>query len=270
MADDILRVQKVATKEIIERSIMISKKFKVLEVIGNKEYIFSTYAFKNAIKKYAIRKTTTESKYTASKVKSDLAQKLCVSEDAIKNWICGYNGPSDIEVVKNMATFFEINYMDLLGEKEKDNMNNTTISNENTSVISYETKAVIRTVYQKMAAFMDDIAENLPYDFGGEENFHRYESRIDELIFLLHQSMLDIPADIYDKLLSIVTNTFDYYLHGDEEHGFTIWEEGNYCSLCDSLSQEMYSERAMCIYMEKESAKFYENIREILKNYIVA
>lgn len=270
MANDILKVQKVATKEIIERSIMVSKNFKVLEVINNNEFVFSSYSFKNEIKRYALNQTTPDYKVTTSKIKTKLASKLCVSEEAIKNWVCGYNGPSDIEVVKMMAEFFGIDYLNLLRKKETNDMENNTNKENTTISISHETKAVIRTVYQRIAALWDDIVAELPYDFGGEDQFHVYEKRAEDLVFLLHQNMLDIPTEIYSKLMSIVTEDFDYYLHGNEEGGFTVWEETEYCQICEQHSQEMYALEPMCIYMKKMSDEFYENIREILKNYITA
>lgn len=55
-------------------------------------------------------------------IQRKLAQAVSVSEDTVKSWLSGKNGPMDLEVIKQIAGFFDIEYHELL-EEEEENMN---------------------------------------------------------------------------------------------------------------------------------------------------
>ena len=53
-------------------------------------------------------------KLNKSNIMKELAEKLYISEDAVKSWMYGNNGPSDLEQVKLVADYFGVEYHQLL------------------------------------------------------------------------------------------------------------------------------------------------------------
>ena len=93
---------------------MISKNFKVLEVINEYEYVFSPFAFKACVRKYKADMKSSGKSVTNEIVLEEIAGSAHVSVDAIKNWMYAKNGPADLETVKAIADFLNIDYIELL------------------------------------------------------------------------------------------------------------------------------------------------------------
>ena len=151
-------------------------------------------------------------KVTKQSIMSDLAEKLFVSNEAVKNWMYGYNGPSEIEQVKSLAEYFSVDYHDLLESEaikmeEKNNSINMTIDPQ-----AYCTKERVRVIFQRMVDFFD--AARIDYyalTRGEEESEEAFKGRCEicklELRGILNSvnkeikySALDIPNDFYDAL----------------------------------------------------------------------
>ncbi len=246
---------------------MISKNFKVLEVRDDQEFVFDSFAFKASVSKYVADKKAAGEPIKKEDVKGDLAEKTFTSVDSITNWMYGRNGVSDLEAVKTIAAYLQIDYMKLLRVQEKtimvENKEIKTIENVNMD----KTKDVIRTVYQKMSTFMDVAADCVRFDYS-QEFFEEHEHYYLDAARTLHLSLLDIPADIYKQLESILVD-FEIYMYGFDRGVADLWDGKDYHDFLEeeNLSDGAYSQM---LYMQRESEKFYENIREILKDYITA
>ena len=99
-------------------------------------------------------------KITKSFIMEDLADTLCVSSETVKSWMYGYNGPSEIELVKALGEYFRVDYHELL-KSEVDNMNNAVnggvvVVNDAQAQI---TKECVRIIYRKMIDFIRTAAE---------------------------------------------------------------------------------------------------------------
>ena len=194
---------------------MISRKFKVLEVVDGKEYVFSPFSFKSSLSKFKAERK--EQGINSEDAFAELAEVAYVSVDALKNWMYGKNGPADLETVKRISTKLEINYMDLLKEQEKEKMEEKKMANSN-YVDMNRTKDVIRVVYQKMAAYMDTLVEELCIDID-ETTYYALDAAYNDIVRTLHQSMLDIPIEIYDKLEQVMERDLFFYFYGEPELG---------------------------------------------------
>lgn len=240
---------------------MVSKKFKILEVREGKEYVFSSFSFKVNVQKYKSEKKSQGQKVSNEWIWESIAQEVHVTMDSIRNWMYGKNGPSDLESVKAIARYLNIDYHDLLKVQEE------KIMSEKTNVIcnmvnATETKDVIRVIYQKMSEFMDDAVDELCFD-SDEEMYLIYLSVYKELIRTLHQSMIDIPPAIYDQLKDVVENELSLYLYGPECGMASIWETEEYKEF--RKNNEAFSHQ---LYMEYKAEEFYLKMRNILKEYL--
>ena len=249
---------------------MTKRKFKVLTDMDGKEYRFSSLAFKNCIRKKVLSDKDKGIKSSGEIVKSIIAEKLCVSVDAVKNWQCGHNGPADIEMVKEIASVLEIEYKELL-EEEKMMLADTTQMLLPEFPDMSSTKDVIRIIYHKMVDFMHSAEETCCFqgEFISEAEYWGYCSYYDELVKLIHKSMLDIPECIYNDLLKIVEVDFKLYLCGIDA-GVEIWDTCEYLDFVEEKGYTQWEERSMREYFRRINDDFYKNIREILKDYIAS
>ena len=118
--------------------------FRVLEVKNDTEYIFSVESFRKIFLSFLEENKMSGTKYTKTKLYEDLADALSLSDETIKQWFKGNNGPSGIEIVKDMASFFNVDYMDFLTER------GTTVMEIKAQDSRYSNeKDIVASVYEK-------------------------------------------------------------------------------------------------------------------------
>ena len=246
---------------------MISKSFKVLEVIDGEQYVFSSFALKTCIRKYKSDKKTYGEIITSEMIMEALADSIHVSVDAIKNWMYEKNGPGDLETVKSVAGFLNVDYVELLKKQEKNIMSENNVIIQGTNINMEKTKDVIRVIYQKMSGFMDAAVHELCFD--SDENIYwKYEEVYRDMIGTLHKSMLDIPIGIYDQLRKIAECDLFLYMYGIPEGPADVWDLSEFYDFCSTENLNGYV--AKLYYMEKKADEFYTTMREILKDYLLA
>ena len=81
---------------------MISKKTKIFS-IENVDYRFDFQSFKIYVEKYAEAKKTSK-----AKVFDLIAQTVCVTTEAVKQWHYGNNGPSEIDIIQKAAELLNV------------------------------------------------------------------------------------------------------------------------------------------------------------------
>lgn len=241
---------------------MISKRFKVLEIVDGKEYVFSPFAFKSNMSQFKAKRK--EQGKASEDAFAEIAEAAYVSVDALKNWMYGKNGPADLETVKRVSAKLEVNYMDLLKEQEKEKMEEKKMANSN-YVDMNRAKDAIRLVYQKMAAFMDAAVEEERFDYSHETLF-TYDAVYKDMLRTLHQCMLDIPVEVYDELEQVIEGTLSVYLYGYPEYSIDIWDCSDYTDFCKE--HNLNEESGYSAFMENEAKEFYAKMREILKDYL--
>ena len=79
---------------------------------------------------------------TNNQIMTEIADTLMVSTEAVKNWMYAYNAPVDIEQVKSIAAFFDVDYHAFL-ELEERNMSVV----EKDSYQEYKNKGGVREIY---------------------------------------------------------------------------------------------------------------------------
>lgn len=241
---------------------MISKKFKVLEVKDGQGYVFDSFAFKTSVRNYVANKKSAGEHFSIEKAKVELANVVCISIDSITNWMYGRNGVADLESLKKIAEYLDVDYTQMLRvEEEKKMVDNNIVSEVNMD----KTKDVLRSVYQKMAIFMDIAARCVRFDYS-REFFDEYEHYYLEAERVLHLSLLDIPVSIYNKLNDVLSE-LKVYMYGLEGEPLDLWDTTEYQDFLDEREEED-SDDAEMRFMKRKSVEFYEKMQEILKDYI--
>ena len=120
---------------------MIRKKTKIFS-IENVDYRFDFQSFKIYVEKYAEAKKTSK-----AKVFDLIAQTVCVTTEAVKQWHYGNNGPSEIDIIQKAAVLLNVkDYLNLMKKvKEEDKMVLSTLQIES-----------LKRIYDDVIDYLDD------------------------------------------------------------------------------------------------------------------
>lgn len=170
-------------------------------------------------------------KTTKEDIKNALAEKLYVSPEAVKNWMYGYNGPSELEQVKLLGDFFAVDYHEFLKAEEEKMTNTTTIIEglSNNAQAQY-TKEIIRKMYSAMLDYFDALSEEYfelkhllkekKYDEYREKALEAHEAqleRFEELLELKRRSLLDLPEKTEKEIDGFLWEEWGIDLYTDKE-----------------------------------------------------
>ncbi len=220
---------------------------------------------------------TTGTKMTKTAIMEEIADKLFVSSEAVKNWMYGYNGPSEIEQVKKLGDYFEVDYHQLL-VREDEPMNNMEkrIDYLTEAQIDY-TKNRVREIYKAIVDYYHN-CRSYYYIFKAKQENELSEEDVKEMYLangelkrdfsritdLLEYSMLDLPEDFYNKVLAYLwVDMIDYIDvitcpksdNNDEWEQYSEWKE---------VVENMYE--SLGEFLKNE---YQKELRELFKDYIV-
>ena len=215
-------------------------------------------------------------KVTKAEIMDELATATNVSNEAIKNWMYGYNGPSDLEQIKSIGKYFNQDYHFLL-KKEEDKLN-TYIEDKEQALYTRER---IREIYgaclkfvNRGAYYQDQIMEKKGFIddemISGASMPDLMRSAMDEMYpllddirDLLNSYLLDIPGSFYDKVSNYTYEKQDdligyyhfAYAPADEEEGTKEYLD---------INEDAYSDA--CDYF---FGRGLVELRELFQDYIV-
>lgn len=256
-------------------------------VIDGNKYRFDPVSFNAFINVKKYKESDNGNKITKTRITEELADEIHVSTDAIKNWIYGYNGPTDIEQIKAISNYFNIDYLVLLKKVEDHSMVDgirVSVTAEDVFPIGYEkkigdyieTKRCIRNIYNKMLAYVletnkcfkkyqnlknDEITEET-YDEEGADNF-RLKDLHCEMIAEVRKYYLDLSTKMYNDIINYMWGVmFDY--HDDVAIGKL--EGPNYKPTKKEKQKVNDRINEMKNYFDHQ---FYEDIENLFEAYIV-
>lgn len=160
---------------------------------------FSPIYFRNEFNHYK-----SKIKKTRDELCDEMADRIGVSAEAIKNWLKGKNGPSDLGLIKEVAAYMSISYQQIT--ENSDNTRN--INSIASDVVGTDEKSIIVSMYKD---FVDYI-----YTFlGTYEHSYAYEvldcpeDKQREFIMSLYKNLdynrLFLSDDTYHKLRTYIT-----------------------------------------------------------------
>ncbi len=186
---------------------MISRSYRTF-VEDNKKYTFSPKQFRSVIATYI----NNNSDNTVLKIKDVIqmiADHVNTSVESVMNWKKGYNGPGDLDIIKEMAQLLGCEYTDLLeeygtGSDQKDLvLNETGVKIEMT--VGTNEKDIIISIIQDMVEIVDLFANNGFVDGGpNDEITGRYYQRMDEVGLKIRENMFYMSGESCQKLENIL------------------------------------------------------------------
>lgn len=89
----------------------------------------------NTFKKNLHNRTNKEKQIFQITLLRQIEEKYNMPIDRVQKWLRGVNGPADMQDIKDLANFFEIDYHELLIEIAPTNKDESMINNEEKSII---------------------------------------------------------------------------------------------------------------------------------------
>ena len=173
---------------------MISKKTKKFR-IEDLVYRFDFQSFSIYVEKYAKVKKTSK-----TKVFELIAQTVCVTPEAVKQWNYGNNGPSEIDIIQKAAALLNVrDYLNLMKKVEED-----------------EEMVLSNLQIESLKRIYDDVIEYL-------NDFYKTDGFTGALWYVYHDQGYKDPEDkIYEyaeekieKVLLTIQKEY-FYLHDTE------------------------------------------------------
>ena len=184
--------------------------------------VFSTSTF---LEYYNSLKETNKLNVHRKNIAAEIAKYVNKSEDAVKKWIGGDNGPSDYETVELLAKYFKVEVDKFLETPNKlerggENINNTCVDIGN----------VYRSFVEAIETFRDTLAfsneyldSNLAWDpdlyiesanlrYIDEENKKtkkNYEQMRKELLIKIRNTRTFLKKEVVNRLESLALDIFD-------------------------------------------------------------
>ncbi len=201
----------------------ISRQFKSIYEENETEYVFSTRAFRQAMQQYvSMRNKEDDDKYTQEKFLSEVGEKINKSPEAIKQWIRGNNGPSDIGVVKDIAEIFDVDFKrmlvprKILSDKDKEIDFKVTANDEKSVVMQFH--AILSDfIYDYIGGDFRDLFIDRRYGVYAED----IDKDIADFIFNLYKQLekvaLALSVDTYQKLHRYITECKVFAYNGMDE-----------------------------------------------------
>lgn len=256
-------------------------------IVNDIKYKFSPVNFNAFVNVKKYQESEKGNKLTKTKITEELADELHVSTDAIKNWLYGYNGPVDVEQVKAIGDYLNIDYLLLLQKVEDQNMVDgikVSVSAEDMFPEGFEkkigdyieTKRCIRSIYNKMRAYVIETEkcfekyQSLKEDEITEKTYE--EEEIDnERLKTLYVELQDEVDDHYLDLTFKMHNDIRNYMWGvmfDYHDAVAIGKlEGKNYAPTDEEKKKL--EETLEDMRHYFKYGFYEDVEELFEDYMV-
>lgn len=268
---------------------------------------FCHLKFRKALSDYVNKQRDEGYRITQTELIQDLADHLHLSQDSINNYKKGHNGPASIGVVRDIAAYLGVEWIELMKEvspmaekkidgkemaekimtkTEKKSDDKTvgktvTASTGTCQLTEFEKRSAwnaVREVYKALLVFVmffeGDHSVVLDLDDSSADPIIRSYNYCRTI---LHKNMLDIPDNTYEQLHELI-GEMQYWIYGlpdngiDEDSEESNPDELTYFRKLYLLELNDEFETEYSEWAERVTAwvvdEFYMAIRHILKNYI--
>ena len=184
---------------------MISKKTKKFR-IEDLDYRFDFQSFSIYVEKFAKVKKTSK-----TKVFELIAQTVCVTPEAVKQWNYGNNGPSEIDIIQKAAALLNVkDYLNLMKKAEED---------EKMMLSNLQIESLKR-IYDDVIEYLNDFYKTdgftgalwYVYQDQGykdpEDKIYEYaEERIEKVLLTIQKEYFYLhDTDVYSEILEYSEN----------------------------------------------------------------
>lgn len=205
----------------------ISDRFRVIYEENDIEYVFSPRAFKYYIDEHYSASRRNGIKKTKEQIRDEIAEKTARSVEAVRQWVRGFNGPGDLDIVKDIAAYFGIDFKELLiGASYLESDKLVEIKTNGS-----DEKSVVIQIHNLLTEFIYNYIGNDDGDCylqrvseSGVVSFDAMNNYIFDVYRVLELAALRLSNDTYNKLHQLITECRTLLFHGTSTSPYmTVW-----------------------------------------------
>ena len=196
---------------------------------NGKTYKFSSFQMKAYVNKTKMIRKSQDKRITNNEILSEIAEALVASFETVKNWMYAYNAPGDLEQIKSIGAYFNVDYHVFLEVEEKD-----MAVVEKDSYQVFKTKECVREIYLLTLNLIREIR-----DVWGEQKIsNEISDKLYSKYHLIEQKLedydLDLPIKFKENVYTYITNDIlddyllDFYLDEDTYNSYIDDSEDDY------------------------------------------
>lgn len=238
---------------------------------NGKTYKFSSLQMKAYVNKTKMDRKSQDKRITNNEILSEIAEALVASFETVKNWMYAYNAPGDLEQIKSIGAYFNVDYHVFLEVEEKD-----MAVVEKDSYQEFKTKECVREIYLLTLNLIREIRGV----WGKREVYYKSLDKLSSMSNLIEQKLedydLDLPIKFKENVYSYITNViYDDYILEMMEDGYVVSPDDNQSDIDNSDVENSVIDRSGegCSegevdeydYWEKEYEKYMEKTTKYLK-----
>lgn len=121
-----------------------------------KEYIFNNYAFKYEVSRVLRERKESGEKISVFNFESEIGEYVCRSQDSVKKWKNKGSSPGDLEMMKSLAEFLEVDYHKLLVEWK---VKEVVKMEENKVIVNQTEKDVVKEICTNLMDYVQHIGD---------------------------------------------------------------------------------------------------------------
>ena len=183
----------------------ISKTYRAIYTECNQGYVFSPCAFSDLITAKYKASRFSDHPMTKERIREEISDITYKSPEAVKKWERGDNGPSDVQVVKDIAKYFDVDFHVLLMSSEQ-----YTLNRHVPEIHGSDEKSVIIQLYSVLVDFIYDYvgSNNTCYaikQLGNSLTTEDISGYIYDVYRQLDKVSFSISDNTYSKLHRIIT-----------------------------------------------------------------
>ena len=201
----------------------------------NKRYQFNSDSFAKLMNRKIMYKDNNATRITKTIIRDQLADLLFISPEAIRKWDAN-GGPADLDQVKKCATYFGVDYHDLL--IPLNNQEGKTMNSKDIELVNQVFSLIISLIYSMTKEEQAQEEENV-----GKINREKYRNELLDINRIIHSSSLETTINVRNKLHRIIIETCDFlfdrtgFIPERWDNGIISWKaedgKGYYCIMCE-------------------------------------
>ena len=186
----------------------ISKSLKIFEY-QNKNYQFDAKKFDDISKRYKSKK-----RMTLRNIESLIASKVNISEDAVRNWRYGKNGPSSLEMIEKISEVLELKDLTSLLVEIDGGKQMITITDREKVALKKVYDSIVDFLYEFLDTdgfylIMDDIKNGTGCEFT-ENMYDEISEKLSNVYRTHNREYFDLGRhEVYNELNEYI-NTYVY------------------------------------------------------------
>jgi len=211
--------------------------------------VFDSFRFQRVIKDKLQELRENDIRKSRQELLEDIYEATGISASSINHWLMGHHAPNDVDKVKDIADYLNVELDDIMEIENMVKQSATLVKEEmimgNQDMVQrveatvvmpkgdnkkdyLDEKSVVRDIYMDMVTYIEEFNNTCGFEndtYGSSYNPYEANEMYEQLVLKIRKAMLDIPFELFNQLI-LFTDGYLNYFRGDELA--FVWDMGTY------------------------------------------